>query len=501
LATDIEYGNEPSLQVYRWKDETHTEEDAEPRIVNPTPEDVDRVTASKTMDARNELAKRVSRVKITEPNDALEGFTIIDTPGLDDPNRELLLNTTYRIIPKSDVALLVVECRSLDAVEKELLRNSLIGQGISKVMILVSYKPNNDMDAEQRSGIVANIKAELASIGRSDIPVEIYCYDKSVEDILCDVSEIRLAIRSYLEKNALPGREERVTHIVRKMLSDYLLKIATEIKMAETSETEKADFTNRLNEEEKKFKSESRRVFDRMSSEMLNIENDVVSRSNNVVDSVFRDFYSSLEKAENASELQSIVSNADVDLKIKLTEKMAEVGAEMHRKIQLMMDRYAHEIEGVSENMGIFFKDELGIKGSFIMKIPSFVWTILDIVSLDVLLPGGLITATIVKIIIERFPVLKKLTLGAIAKTIALKQLKTNLDEAKVTIKQQIQTQLHENLQNACDEIKRAVEDNNVQHIEAVRTAAANASNETSSNLMVLKSAKEDLERALAALN
>lgn len=501
LATDIEYGNEPSLQVYRWKDETHTEEEAEPRIVNPTPEDVDSVTASKTMDARNELAKRVSRVKITEPNDALEGFTIIDTPGLDDPNRELLLNTTYRIIPKSDVALLVVECRSLDAVEKELLRNSLIGQGISKVMILVSYKPNNEMDAEQRAGIVANIKAELASIGRSDIPVEIYCYDKSVEDILCDVSEIRMAIRSYLEKNALPGREERVTHIVRKMLGDYLLKIATEIKMAETSEAEKADFTNRLDEEEKKFKSESRRVFDRMSSEMLNIENDVVSRSNNVVDLVFKDFYSSLEKAENASELQSIVSNADVDLKNKLTEKMAEVGAEMHRKIQLMMDRYAHEIEGVSENMGIFFKDELGIKGSFIMKIPSFVWTILDIVSLDVLLPGGFITATIVKIIIEKIPILKNLTLGVIVKTIALKQLKTNLDEAKVTIKQNIQTQLHENLQNACDEIKRAVEDNNVQHIEAVRTAAANANNETSSNLMVLKSAKEDLERALAALN
>ena len=173
----------------------------------------------------------------------------------------------------------------------------------------------------------------------------------------------------------------------------------------------------------------------------------------------------------------------------------------MHRKIQLMLDRYAHEIEGVSENMGIFFKDELGIKGSFIMKIPSFVWTILDIVSLDVLLPGGFITATIVKILIEKIPILKNLTLGVIVKTIALKQLKTNLDEAKVTIKQNIQTQLHENLQNACDEIKRAVEDNNAQHIETIRTAAANASNETSSNIMALKSAKEDLERALAALN
>jgi gas vesicle protein len=235
-----------------------------------------------------------------------------------------------------------------------------------------------------------------------------------------------------------------------------------------------------------------------MSSEMLDIEKDVVSRSNNVVDSVFRDFYSSLEKAENASALQSIVSNADVDLKNKLTEKMAEVGAEMHRKIQLMMDRYAHEMEGVSENMGIFFKDELGIKGSFITKIPSFVWTILDIVGLDILLPGGVIIATIAKTLIYIF---KAPTLGDLVKTIALKQLKTNLDEAKVTIKQNIQTQLHENLQNACDEIKRAVEDNNARHIEAVRTAAANANNETSSNIMALKSAKEDLERALAALN
>ena len=212
VATDLEYGPTPKLEVYDWADETRTAETLRTTVDNPSADNVDDATVSSAMDTRADLAKKVARVRVQVPNDALKGFTVVDTPGLDDPNQELLDNTTWRIIPRADLALLVVEGdRQLGDRQLNLLRKEIMGKnGIARIMVLASYKPKSDLDADQRKKVLDTIKAQLANIGRDNIPVEMYCFDPAVEDIMSDVAEIRMTLRSFLTENAAPGREKRL---------------------------------------------------------------------------------------------------------------------------------------------------------------------------------------------------------------------------------------------------------------------------------------------------
>lgn len=497
LSTDIEYGDKRTLEVYRWKDETRTEEVLEKSLVDPSPEDVNTATVSNSMTTRAELAKKVSRVKITEPNEALKGYTIIDTPGLDDPNAELLAHTTFRIIPKSDVALLVIECRAFDTLEKDLLRNSLIGQGLSHFMVLVSYKPNLDMDKEQRDNIKKTIQAELASIDRNEIPVELYCYDSSLDDILCDVSEIRLTIGSYLEQNALPGREERVAYIVRQMLHEQLLKIATEIKLADASKAKKDAFKAKIDDEEKKFRRESEQIFSVISNHIKVIEEDTTRISRLKVDEVFSDFCDELENAENIPALQHRLKNANTTLRVKLTEKMPEVGLKMREKMTDLLKQQEVDINKIFFSRELFVQDELGIQTPLAAKIPPIIYTIIDVGLFDVALPGGVIIATIGKLLFHSL--FHKVNISQwIGKKLILSQVNKSLDEPKNQIKEQLKEQIHNSLQQVFEEIKQTLEENNRQQLDAIR-AGADADDGTDKHA-ALKSAKEDIEQALKTL-
>jgi len=200
VATEVESGDVSRLERYDW-----AETGGEKLVLtkdNPTCEDVIAETVGNSESQRTELARKVSRVKLTTPNESLKGYAVIDTPGLDDPNKELLLNTTFRVIPGSDVALLIVEPKMLDQVEDDLLRKTLIDNGVSRLMVLVSYKPEESdcRSKQKRIDVVETIKTQLAKIGRADVPVEMYCFDPAVEDITNNATDLRIDIRTFLTK-------------------------------------------------------------------------------------------------------------------------------------------------------------------------------------------------------------------------------------------------------------------------------------------------------------
>ena len=150
VATDIEYASSPILEVYDWTDTSRTGEALAKTIPNPTEDDVNDATVSCAMETRAELAKKRARVAVKVPNEALRGFTVVDTPGLDDPNQELLLDTTWRIIPTADVALLVVRGdKTLGDRERGLLRKEIMGRnGISRLMVLASFNQSGSGRAQ-----------------------------------------------------------------------------------------------------------------------------------------------------------------------------------------------------------------------------------------------------------------------------------------------------------------------------------------------------------------
>ena len=498
VATDNEYGPEPKMEVYDWADASRTAETLVRTVENPTGDDVNDATVSSSMETRAELAKKRSRVRILSPNEALRGYAVCDTPGLDDPNQELLLDTTWRIIPRADVALLVVEGdRQLGDRELELLRKDIMGRnGIARLMVLVSFNPATmALDADGRKKVLETIRSQLANIGRSNIPVEMYCFDPDLGDIWCDARDILQLIRKFLAANALPGREEKVANLLRAEIEKDLVEIAAKIKATGLSAEEREALRRKVEEEVALFKEKAEQAFGRFRDGMETLRNRMGHEVDLAVDGVFARFLSEVEKQDSPTAMQRILDNAGSILRADLQDKMSIVGLNLKTRLDTLAERYAGDLAEGGREWQLFLSEEFDIRTGFAAKIPEFVVDILNVFLLNFLLPGGWIPAILAELLAR--PVLnpgKTLLSKAIAG-----QLKAGLKEARAGVRDQIMEQIDEAIRTTFADVKSSMEASNQAQVKAIR-AALDEPPAAAAGRAALESAKADLEACLASL-
>lgn len=494
VATDVESGEISRLERYDWA------ESGGEKLVsskdNPAKEDIVAVTVGISESQRAELARQVARIRLIIPNESLKGYTIVDTPGLDDPNKALLLNTTYRVIPSSDVALLVVEPKMLDQIEDDLLRKNLIDKGVSRVMVLVSYKPGESdcRSSLKRSDVVETIKAQLAKIGRSDIPVEMYCFDSSVGDIISDVSELRLAIRTFLNDNALPGRLERVAYEVRQYLEDVELEVAAKIKSIGTSEAEKAALQQKVEDQIAEFKAQCEKSFRRLQTEMQELKEDASQRSSIAVRRAFSAFVEKLELAPDVSAIRKLVDNAEDSVRNDLADRMASLGREIKIEIEAIVDRYAQNLTDAMKPWNKILLDDFKIDRPFVAKIPPILIDAVMVVVWNYFLPFGWLTAILGHLIGRRMG----LDATIFVKPILLSQAKGKITEAQALAEQQIADQISTNVDSAFLKIKESLETYNQRQVEKMRKMVV--CEEVLSGRDELEKVKSDIASAIQSL-
>ncbi len=129
------------------------------KIDDPSEADVREWTVGEN---RQELIEKVGKVCIYEPHEALQNYTIIDTPGVNDPDTGLLAKTTYSIIPGADVAILVVEPQTLDEIEVELLQQNFPGMFPRRILCL-SWK-NSSPPNWQKKKPVPSLPGKLSAV-------------------------------------------------------------------------------------------------------------------------------------------------------------------------------------------------------------------------------------------------------------------------------------------------------------------------------------------------
>ncbi len=186
VPTEIEFGSPAQLEVFEFErtstsyhlDDSHTVSDSvingirlAETIPNPTPEIIKSRTSADSPDERSALAKRVSHVRLRYPSPALEGITIVDTPGINSTT-EAVVTTTYRIIPSCDLTILVIHPKTLTKIETEFLQSQVFAAGISHCLIAINYDSRFlDDDISIVEKIKKEIESHLFTIGRSSIPV------------------------------------------------------------------------------------------------------------------------------------------------------------------------------------------------------------------------------------------------------------------------------------------------------------------------------------------
>ncbi|MBR4617618.1 MAG: dynamin family protein [Kiritimatiellae bacterium] len=509
VATDVEYGPTAKMEVFDWTD-SHQEKDVLVKTVdNPTEDDVEDATVATATETRAELAKKRSRVRIQMPNEALRGFIVIDTPGLDDPEGELLLNTTWRVIPSADVALLVVDCKKLPESADgkpvqgrvpgrvmDLLKKKIMGEsGIARLMVLVSCKPSDGFHAKQRAEVLSAIKSQLAAIGRDNIPVEMYCFDSAIEDILNSSDRILLKLSSFLEQNALPGREERVSNLLRAELENDLVEIAAKLTASGKSDAERAALAAKVAAEVATFKEKAEEAFDRFQNEVKALNANTKRDVDIAVAAVFDKFYAELAEKETVDAMKKVLAKAETTLKSDLQDKISIIGLKLKSDINALIARYCKDMENAGQGWSVFLEGELNIKTGMVAKIPVIVWDGLEIILKNLILPGGWIIAVIVHLLTgQTFAPAKWLVKKEI-----LREVKNALEEAKPDTGTQIMQQVDAGITKTFNDVKTAMETSNKTQVEAIRSALATVPT-GAGDRAALESAKTDLEAAIATL-
>lgn len=498
VATDVEYGPAPKLSIYDWANAEKTSETLVKTIENPSADDVSDATVASAMETRGELAAKRSRVSLQVSNEALRGYTVCDTPGLDDPNQELLLNTTWRIIPGADVALLVIDgSRQLGDHELNLLRKEIMGKnGIARLMVLASFNPKTmQQDSDERKALLVAVKAQLANIGRENIPVEMYCFDPAIEDIISDVAEIRMTIRGFLAENAQPGREEKVTNLLRAEIEKNLVGIAAKLKTAGTSEAEREALKAKVDREVIRFKEQAEHAFESFQNGLDTVRAQTSQSVDMQVGAVFAKFVSELERQESVKALQAILKNAEQIIRADLQDKLAVIGLTLRHDLERLMARYAADLEAGGREWQLFLAEEFNIKIGFAAKIPAIAIDIVNVLVLNWLLPGGFIPAIIANLIGKK--VLNPLE--GLMKMEIVREAKSGLKEVQPEVHGQIMEQIDGALKATLMDVKAAMESSNKAQVAAIR-ASLDGQPAASAERAELESAKTDLENILATL-
>lgn len=490
VATDIENGPESKLEVYHWN-ENHIDEKLVSSISNPSADDVYNATASNTMESRKELAKEVSRVCIKTPNESLGNYTIIDTPGLDDPEKDLLLNTTWRVIPSADVALLVVSCRMLSECELNLLRNDIKDNtGIKRLMVLVSCKPDTEQDEETRKDILNNIKAQLAGIGCANIPVEMYCYDSSVTDIMSDVSEIRLVIRSFLQENALKGRQEKVDWLLRRDLEKWLFEIAAKIKNSQATEDERRKLRDRIETEIMQFKEGAELAFSQFKSAAGRFQDDAQQKLDTVVASVFDNYIEDIAVHSDIAVIQNMLANAPSHLKSSLLDKLALLSIEFSNDFNRLVDNYMDNTKKVHGQIDLLMQEEFDIRKPFVAKIPKIVFSGINYGIL------WYMTGPLLGTVLQFAGLDPVKYLGT---KLVFSQVKKSLESGKEEVSSQVKNQFRDSIQKTFEEVKTAIEAYNQEQV-SILSKALEEPTEAAIDIHELESSKADIESILENL-
>lgn len=147
-------------------------------VTNPGREIIAKATAATEDAERIELFNNVDNAILAYPNELLQNVSVYDTPGIDDPNEELLRETTYKLLPAMDMAVMVVAPKALSQVELRFLQKKVFSCGISNFMIVVSCKPMDNCDEDNEELLRNQLQNQLRCIGRNDIPVYFYREDE-----------------------------------------------------------------------------------------------------------------------------------------------------------------------------------------------------------------------------------------------------------------------------------------------------------------------------------
>ncbi|NLF17551.1 MAG: protein kinase [Lentisphaerae bacterium] len=418
VVTEVVHGERPCLEVFRWQREAAAAADGRSHgdvrtgaieaaevIADPSAEDLSRFTAA-TGEARRELTEQVAGVRLSWPCETLRRFTLVDTPGVDDPDGALLANTTYRVIPEADAAILVVGPRRLDLPELEFLHSRVFQAGLNQLMVLVSYNPDGvGLSQQHRDEVLSIIRSQLASAGREHIPVRMFCYDRDVKgDILNTPEAIERAIVDFAEASAARGRLGRTAHHCAADLRRAETELVTRIAAADASYAERADLLAKARQRKIEIEERYRDICAEFVAFLRGAQTAYRDRLFAGLDTIARDYRKGFHETTSLSDVQTRLGQADCLLRPAIEDLF-------HREGRAFDDAVRGASRGLrtsiaSAGLLLNLPGRVEIAGGPLAQVPEVAVQALDYLAAVLILPGGLIAGVVIRFLLGRLPLI-----------------------------------------------------------------------------------------------
>jgi hypothetical protein len=505
VPTELVYGAESRLEIFHFEHaqlplnlpdqltgstSIITGERIVESIANPTTAQIRQYTCGETAEERSQLAQRVSRVKLTYPAENLRGFTVIDTAGINSTT-EAVVTTTYRIIPSSDLTILVVPPKGLSEIDIEFLRGKIFEAGITRCMVVINYDSRfAELDSDHLVRIQSTIKAQLTNMGRPGIEVAIAegvsggtlppgGLEKQLRDAADDVfdpfknfpgatsagSETRSTpteatsfernLVTFIRDNIRPGREEKMRIRIRSRLSALFREIEIELATIGQSEDQRKVSLQKAQHAVKQTQAEYEVLRHQFLKDLRLIQKQHELDLTQGLNRLMQQFYGKIDETKTLADTQNVILTSKKWMKSDVEALVQQVAINTRPKIQHLQQNYAvrwAETARAWEDVQV----DLNLEGGILEKVPPFLVNIADYALTILVLPFPFFIDLLIRFIAEKIPALAQFIPANLVIAILKTSVKRNCDEQFQIVIEETEQKIRDAYQQAEEKIEQA---------------------------------------------
>ena len=486
VPTEIEQGKPARLEVYPYKLNSRTitldgrsvtvdecaGEDRPQIIEQPTPEEIRAKTAGLDRNLRTEIARRTARVRLQWPAPALGAYTVIDTPGINEVN-EAVVATTYRVIPEADATIFVTPARALDLVDQRFLRSQVFDKGVSRCLVAVNHDPASTLLSDsQLKDVVETIRAQLQAMGRN-LPLTTICLRQSsgagvTAQGVSSLKEFEKTLRRFMDENVLPGRLERAQAILKRELQQSMAECEVELAALQKSDTEKKAVRDRLQKEADAFADRYRELGYQFLDDLRQLQKihfEAVARG---LEGIGRDFATSFDTCPSLQAVHARLTDAQQLLTPQVEELCYRVSRETRERARDLEQKYQTSLRQAMDPWLSTAVGELKLDAGFLGEISPIVVTIADYILAYILLPGGWIIYSVLRLIAGWIPVLNRIMPQNIVKAVLIHNVQRSIRDQMSEVKMSIHNQLDASFEGAQALLQQNWENNSADQLRVI---------------------------------
>jgi hypothetical protein len=528
VPTEITHGPDPMLEIIPRRDV----DDAEPgplggpgagarRVMDPDPAAVRDATSAASPDARAALAAKTERVRLLWPSPSLAGLTIYDTPGINSVNAAVVA-TTYTVIPESDVVLLVTGPRQLSTLELDFLSGRVFGQGITRLMTVITYDPAaGTLTDDQKRRLMETVASQLASVGQAAAPVvmvNLRAPDetpgpaireriegnegapdsrKVVEgviegllgkteaggrgpvagwDPMPEASAVALTfggledrLIDFIRDNVRPGRLEKAEAVLQTQVGLARTRCVAELTAMDRTAAERQVLLDDYRQQERAIRAEYETLSTEFSSALSEIEAGFRREIVDGLEAISRSYIDGFDTCEGLGELQDRLNRAEGPLKAEIEALFVDHARAARDRVAELARRYSEQESLMLAPWEETVRRDLAIDGGFLANVPPFAVLALDYSLFAVIGPFRPLARVLVRILADEIPLLNRILPANMAAAALRRRMKASLTRQFDELKAELPGRIGAAFQDAGDQLRREWAERSEARLESVR--------------------------------